>query len=100
MQLFFSHYDYWVIQRALVDSNAADLERARLYREQPGGGPHAALAEVFEAQAALIRRVLKDLEAWNVVCCEARYMSRQHIDSCVVTEAKALLERTGYTEDF
>ena len=63
MQMSFSPADYWVIHRALVDSNHADLERARMYRDHPvGEHPAGELAEMFEQQAADTRRVTKDLE--------------------------------------
>ncbi len=61
MQLLFSQDDYWTLHRALADSVAADLERARLYRDM-SLGPHVDLAEAFELQAADTRRVMKDLQ--------------------------------------
>ena len=61
MQLLFSKEDYWVIRRALVDSNHADLERAKMFRDMPLGDVNHILAETYEQQAADTRRVMRAL---------------------------------------
>ncbi len=67
MQMSFLPEDYWVIHRALADSVAADLERARMYRAHPTSDAHHVLAEAFELQAADTRRVMKDLQDQRVL---------------------------------
>jgi len=49
----------------------------------------------------MLGRIVQDIDmAWQVACCAAHAIGSDHMPNCLIAEAKTLLERTGYTEDF